>query len=319
MPAGSAVTVTTVDSLVPSKLHVGDPVEMKLLHAVWVGPRLVAAAGTPVHGHVTAIALKPVAVDVAADAFTVNGTDVVGLTGNPLASQKGKLVHVEDPMPKELEWHFRLTAKETAELAGVGLVALPFVALASPFLLYGALHGDAMSADKPIGPGHRAVLRTEVAVTFPAGELVEEKAGFQGPPVIYLVDRLYQKNGKVACGVDPLLGPKHPSTSVLRVEPRRYTFIADRKEDTQAVVEAKEGERYLVYHDRQGLHSVGLAGRPDLVERLPKVEEKTVFLFDATKVTAAEKDGVERDVARGGCGLAKQLHVRTAKTEGAKP
>jgi hypothetical protein len=311
LPADTPVTVATVAPLVPAKLHVGDRVELKLVHAIWVGPRLVAAAGTPVSGRVTRVELKPVAVEVAVDPLTVKETPVVGLAGNPLDSRKGKLVDPTDPMPKELEWHFRLTAGQTAELAGVGLVALPIVAIASPFLLIGALHGDAMNPEKPISPGHRAVLRTTAAATFPAGELEEEKAGFVGAPVIYVVDRLFQKNGRVSCGVDPLLGPKHPSTSMLRVAPRRYTFVADRKEDTQAVVEAKEGERYLVYHDRQGLHAVALMGRPDLVERLPKIEEKTVFLFDAAKVTAEEQAGVERDLARGGCGLAKQLHVRT--------
>jgi len=319
LPADTPVTVATVGSLVPEKLHVGDAVELKLVHAVWVGSRLVAAEGTPVKGRVTRVELKPVAVEVAVEPLTVQETAVVGLAGNPLDSKKGKLVNAPDPMPKELDWHFRLTAGETAAIAGVGLVALPIVAIASPFLLIGAMHGDGLKPGSTISAGHRAVLRTTSAVVFPVGELVEERAMFAGAPVIYLVDRLYQKNGRVGCGTDPLLGPKHPSTSMLRVAPRTYTFIPDRKEDTQAVVEAKEGERYLVYHDRQGLHSVALMGRPDLVERLPKVEEKTVFLFDATKVKAEEEAGVERDLARGGCGLAKQLHVRGAKPEGAKP
>lgn len=313
LPADTPVTVETATAMVPEKMHVGDAVDLRLIHAIWVGDRLVAAAGTPVRGRVTSVALQPVALEVAVDPFTVKDVPVA-VAGNPLASKKGKLVSVPDPMPKELEWHFRLTAGETAAIAGVGLVALPIVALASPFLLMGALHGNAMKPGGTIQAGHRAVLRTTAAVTFPVGDLVEERAEFAGPPVIYLVDRLYQKNGRVGCGTDPLLGPKHPHTSVLRVTPRRYTFIADRKEDTQALVEAKEGERYLVYHDRQGLHAVTLMGRPDLVERLPKIEEKTVFLFDATKIKPEEQEGVDRDLARGGCGLAKQLHVRGAKS-----
>jgi hypothetical protein len=312
LPADTPVTVATTTALVPSKLQVGDPVDLKLVHAVRVGTRVVAPAGTPVHGHVVSVVLKPVAVEVAVDPLAVKDVPVA-LAGNPLESKKGKLVETPDPMPKELEWHFRLNATETAAIAGVGLVALPFVALASPFLLYGALHGDPMKADKPIYAGHRAVLHTTAVTQLPVDALAEDKPEYAGPPLIYLVDRLYQKNGKIACGTDPLLGPKHPHTSMMRVAPRSYRFIADRKEDTEAVVEAREDGRYLVYHDRAGLHSLGLEGRPDLVERLPKVEEKTVFLYDVTKMQPGDQEGVDRDLARGGCGVAKQLHVREKK------
>jgi len=314
LPANTPVTVETVAALVPAKLNPGDPVDLKLVHAVWVGSRQVAPAGTLLHGHVVSVALKPVAVEVASDPLPVNDV-AVPLAGNPLASNKGKLVQTPDPTPKELEWHFRLSAKETAEIAGVGLVALPFVALASPFILYEALHNDAMKPDHTIQAGHRAVLHTVAAAQFPASALAEETSQYSGPPLIYLVDRLYQKNGKVSCGADPLLGPKHPHTSMMRVAPRSYTFIADRKEDTQAVVEAKPDGRYLVYHDRAGLHAVGLAGRPDLVERLPKIEDKTVFLYDVAKMQPGDQEGVDRDLARGGCGLAKQLHTREKKPQ----
>lgn len=309
VPAKTRVVVQTKAEVNLQTLKVGDPVELTLVHPLRAGTRVVLAAGSAMQAHVRSVSQKPLGVELSVDPMVLAEDRPLPVSGNPLASKKGKLLQYHEQMPKELDWHYRPTVGEAALLGGVGIVALPIVAVAAPiYLVSKAFGGD--NPDPVVKAGHRAELFTTADVQVPVAALAADPTAYVGQPVVYLTDRMHQKHGRVYCGSTAYLGDKHTSTVMLRLEPGEYTFHSERKDETTATVKSEANGRYLVYHDHDGLHAVSLQEKPELLDYLPGINEKTKFSFDVTKADALMTGAMERDRARGGCGLVKSLHAR---------
>lgn len=313
LPVNTPVVVVTKSPLTPVALAPGDVVDLKLLRSLRAGTRLIVPADASLTGRVTAVQKKPLAIEMTMDPIVLPGGQSVAVTGNPLLYKKGKLVEQPEKMPKELDWYYRPSAGDIAALTGVGLVALPILAIASPFILFDSVHHD--KKDEVLKAGHRAELHLVAPITLPVDALPEDKASYSGTPVIYLVDRLHQHHRRIFCGTDAFLGDHHEGTVLLRVEPNSYTFHTERKDEATATVTPVADGRYLVYHDHAGLHAVSLAERPELIDRLPAITEKTKYFFDVKALAPEQKAAVDRDRARGGCGLVKVLHSRSEKAQ----
>lgn len=311
LKAGTPVVLSLANAVKPATLKPGDAVGFKLLLPLRVDGILVAKAGTPVVGHV--VATQPELVVMMQAVPLAGGAAEMPLTGNPFALVKGKLAEVKVPdSPTELASHGHVDAADVATLAAVGAIAVPLIAVAAPFWLLSKAAGGKKHEEQELvyrqGQLVQVSLTTDVAV--PRADLAGLQNVYAGQPVIYLVDRYFNKRSDIGCGRDVLLGKPESRTNLYRVEEGSYPFHTAKSGDLKAKVEAKADHRYLVYRDGAGLHPVDLEGRPDLLDRLPVINEQTKWNFDITAVEPGQRQSVADDRARGGCGIVKMLRVR---------
>lgn len=294
LPAGTAVPVVTTRSLRVADLRVGSSIELATASNIRNGAGInMIPAGTAIHGSVTSVRAKPLAIQVSLDRMQLRDGLNVALKGNPLATRKGKLVYVREPGPI-----FPATDAEDEATPSHRGSDLFWRTLGLDYMAgFSNPHSESERAGI-IPAGHVAQLSTASTLTLTKEQLPADPKAYTGDPIIYVVAR---KGDQVYCGAELLIDGSTGGSYLFRGLPELYVFrvvfVAVGTQVSKRIT-AVENSHYVV--SSQGTHNVDRANLPAWRDRVPAIDSSSLS-FDVDRLSINQRNNVLRSSGNDGC------------------